>query len=137
MNRNQTWLISTLTVNQKLKYHTYSIRIQVYIILCFIIFPPWSPASDCFFSCGGGVVNYCKVSMLTVKIRLMGRLHGFLLCASRSFTSFAQFHVAHSSPSLRSQFVLRLMSGWFRKCPSVKNCIIWCNNTEIPKLWNT
>lgn len=38
-----------------------------------------------------GVVNYCKVSMLTVKIRLMGRLHAFLLCTSRSFTSFAQF----------------------------------------------
>ena len=37
--------------------------------------------------------------MLTVKIRLMGRLHEFLLCASRSFTSFAQFHVCYSSPA--------------------------------------
>ena len=66
-------------------------------------------ASDCFcrsipsIPSGEGVVNYCKVSMLTVKIRLMGRLHEFLLCASRSFTSFAQFHVRNSSPG--SKFV--------------------------------
>ena len=44
-----------------------------------------------------GVVNYSKVSMLTVEIRLMGRLHEFLLCTSWSFTSFAQFHVSYSS----------------------------------------
>ena len=46
--------------------------------------------------------------MLTVKIRLMGRLHEFLLCASRSFTSFAQFHVCYSSPG--SQFVWEMYS---------------------------
>ena len=67
--------------------------ITIKISVCCLQPELWNCGLEELFLClrRKGVVNYCKVSMLTVKIRLMGRLHAFLLCTSRSFTSFAQF----------------------------------------------
>lgn len=55
---------------------------------------------------GKGVVNYCKVSMLTVKIRLMVHLHEFLLYPLMVFHIICTISCFYSSASSARSLLL-------------------------------